>query len=235
MNRIVIATALLAAAAGCSKDKDKDKKTEAKSDDKQSDDTKPDDKKSDPSPTTPPPDTTAPAPAGKCEVKLEGDVQKTISLPANSGAVGTDYWTKPESLELAVKTLAGNDPEKVKMALAGDPKLFLLLINCTGDDISLSFLPGEGSKYADVPFAAKKYAIKKAPDAKAGDYTMIFSFDDGLLEPASEGVLELTKFDTTGIQGTFAFDAVTAMGEKKHTLKVTGSFDYPCNGDACTN
>ncbi len=169
---------------------------------------------------------------GFCEVKLEGDVQKTIKQPAGSGAVGTDYWTKPESLEMTVKMLAGEDPEKQKAAVAADPKFFTLLLNCTGEgDLNLNLMPASGTKYADIPFGPKKYPIKNDP--KAGEFSILMVFGEGVFELANDGVLEVTKFDNTGIQGTFAFDAVTAMGATQQRLKVTGSFDYKCTGDAC--
>ena len=44
------------------------------------------------------------------------------------------------------------------------------------------------------------------------------------------GKLEITKFDATGITGTFGFEAAA---DKSQRVTVKGSFDFACVGQKC--
>lgn len=46
------------------------------------------------------------------------------------------------------------------------------------------------------------------------------------------GKLEIAKFDTSGISGTFGFEAESRDGSQHVTVK--GSFDFGCTGRKCT-
>ena len=114
-----------------------------------------------------------------------------------------------------------------------DPKFMLLLVNCGADGGSIAFAPGNDSKYADVPFKPGKYPL--TANAKPGEISVTVglrpagkhqSFD--LSEP---GTLDITKFDLTGLTGTFTFKAKSFDG--KQAIEIKGSFDYPCVGAAC--
>ena len=48
---------------------------------------------------------------------------------------------------------------------------------------------------------------------------------------AAPGKLEITKFDATGITGTFSFEA--AKDDKSPHISVKGSFDFGCVGGNC--
>ncbi len=188
---------------------------------------KPADKAADKSADTKAADKPAPAPTpsapadDRCEVKVEGDVTATAVHAGGPGAVGTDYWMSKDELHQAVAMLQ-KDPAKVEEAMKKDPVFYLLLMNCGGGDVGLSFFPNMTSKYADVPFAPKKSVFGTKP----GDYTALLSLSHKGYMPDPGGTFDVTKFDKTGISGTFAFEA-TGMSKKDH-VKVSGTFNYKC-------
>jgi hypothetical protein len=205
-------------------------------------------------PTTKPAATSASAaeapagtPVGKCSFTATGDIAVTVEgiatkSPPNGKAMATaDYWQTDEQLRSALHVLASLDSKKSKDAVDAevdtemkrDPKFMLLLINCGAENGSINFGPGKDSKYADVPFKPGKYAITVKP--KAGEIsTMINLRPPGAhasLEVSEPGTLDITKFDATGITGTFTMKAKTFDGKK--AVEIKGSFDYPCVGAAC--
>lgn len=206
-----------------------------------------------PSPTTTaagaPATPAAPAgtPVGKCSFAVTGDVALNVEgiatkSPPNGRAMATaDYWQTEEQLRSALHVLAGLDSKKSKDAVDAevdsemkrDPKFMLLLINCGAESGSVNFGPGKDSKYADLPFKPGKYSITSEP--KAGEIGAMLNLRPPgkhqsfrLSEP---GTLDITKFDLTGLTGTFTFKAKSFDG--KQAVEIKGSFDYPCVGAAC--
>lgn len=182
---------------------------------------------------------------GSCEMKVSGDVTKTVTSGGGSGAVGADYWMTDDEMRTALKAIAQifdkkSDAElerEVAASMKEDPRLVLLIINCGsagGADGSLSLMPGADSKYANVPFGPKSYTIAKGGllggDAKAGEFTAMFSLGDGLYGIDEPGELKITKFDKTGIAGSFSFKASERLSNTNKKVTVQGTFDYPCTG-----
>ena len=186
-------------------------------------------------------------PAGKCSFAVTGDVALNVEgistkNPPNGKAMATaDYWQTEDQIRSALHVISGLDSKKSKdavdaevdAAMKKDPKFMLLLINCGADAGSINFGPGKDSKYADVPFKPGKYSITS--DAKAGEITAMVNLRPPgkhqsfrLSEP---GTLDITKFDLTGLTGTFTFKAKSFDG--KQAVEIKGSFDYPCVGAAC--
>jgi len=186
-------------------------------------------------------------PVGKCSFTTTGDMAVTVEAistksPPNGKAMATtDYWQTEDQLREALHVLAGLDSKKskdqvdaeVETNMKRDPRFMLLLINCGSEAGSINFGPGKNSKYADVPFKAGKYAL--TGDAKAGEIgAMINLRPPGKHQSfriSEPGELDLTKFDLTGLTGTFTFKAKSFDG--KQAVEVRGSFDYPCVGAAC--
>ena len=187
--------------------------------------------------------------AGRCEVKVSGDENVSFSSGGGPAAVGTDYWYSDAELRQSLRMLekvggsSKSDAEidrAVDAAMRQDPRFMLLVVNCGNaaeKNGSVSLLPGEGSKYADVPFGAKSYTIAKGGllggGAKAGEFSVIFSVKDGVYALDEPGELKITKFDKSGIAGTFSFKATERLAQgapKKVTVQ--GTFDFPCSGGA---
>ena len=186
-----------------------------------------------------------------CEVKVTGDTEISVKSAYSAGGsgAGADYWTSDDELRAALLALAkaGNAgisdadaKKKVDEEMRKDPRFFLLIVNCVApepEDVSISFLPGGESKYADVPFGPKKYTLPPGGtlggDTKPGEFSVLFVIGDRFFDLAEPGELNITKFDASGIAGTFKFTAKESEFLATGTpwkVKVEGSFDYPCLG-----
>lgn len=159
--------------------------------------------------------------AGACDVTIEGAVTMKDHGPGGPSAIATDYWMSDADLRAAITALE-KDPSKVEEALKSDPRLMTLLMNCNGEHANISFMPKSGTKYADMPQAPRKYEL--AVD-KPGSFQVLFLLDKDSYRVKS-GSLEVTRFDDTGLAGTFAFVANKLEGNGE--VKVTGTIDFPC-------
>ena len=113
-----------------------------------------------------------------------------------------------------------------------DPRLWLLMMNCSTDDGFLSLGASNSSKSKDIPFGPHTYVIASEP--KAGEMSAMFSVKVGKhtgYHLAAPGKLEITKFDATGITATFAFEGEGR--DKSQRVSVTGLFDFGCAGHKC--
>jgi len=180
---------------------------------------------------------------GKCSFTVSGDVTLTVEgvakTPPNSAAMAaTEYWMSERSVRAGLEAMEGLDRRKSKEQVAAavdeamkkDPRLMLLSINCGADGGAVDLGASKDSKHADVAMKPGKYVI--ASDAKAGQFGVLFNMRaPGSFHISEPGTLEITKFDLTGIAGTFAFKAKSF--DEKRAVEVHGTFDYPCVGDAC--
>jgi hypothetical protein len=196
--------------------------------------------------TSAPAEAVATGPQDRCEVHVTGALTVDIvgTKPRGSQnpkmSVGSEYWYTDDELRGALGTMTriGGDKlskdevnRKVDEAMKKDPRLWLLLINCSTDDGFLNLSASNSSTSKDVPFGPHTYVI--ASDPKAGEFSTMLSIKQGKrtgLGLAAPGKLEITKFDTTGITGTFAFEAET---RDKSAATVKGSFDFGCAGRKC--
>ncbi len=185
---------------------------------------------------------------GRCEVTVSGDESLSFRSGGGAAAVGTDYWFSEDELRESFKQMARIFGEKskaeidreVEEQMKSDPRMMLLVLNCgdAGDETgSVSLMPADGSTYADVPFGPKTYPIAKGGvlggGARAGEFSVIFSAGDGVYALDEPGELKVTKFDKSGIAGTFSFKASErfATGTPKK-VAVQGTFDFGCTGGA---
>lgn len=174
--------------------------------------------------------------SGSCEVKVTGDQQLTFSGNAGPGALGSDYWFTDDDLRQTLSALK-NDKESVEAALKKDPRLYLLIVNCTqaGGGGTLSLIPSNTSKYKDVPFKPADYVISKqgalSGAKNPGEFSAFLSVAKGGFNVSEPGTLQITKFDKSGIAGKFNFKAeeFAAEGTPKK-VNVEGKFDFPCSG-----
>jgi hypothetical protein len=204
-----------------------------------------------PSPASPsanaPGGAAATGPQDRCEVHVTGsqtvDIIGTKPRGGQDGKVsaGSEYWLTDDELRSALATLVrigGDKPSKeevdrkVDEAMKEDPRLWLLLMNCSTADGFLNLSASNSSRSSDIPFGPHTYVI--ASDPKAGEFGGMFSLEQGKhasYRLAAPGKLEITKFDATGITGTFGFEAETY--DKSQRVAVKGSFDFGCAGQKC--
>ena len=203
-----------------------------------------------PSPASPsvvaPAGDVAPGPQDRCEVHITGaqtvDIVGTKPRGEQSGKVsaGSEYWLTDDELRSALSTFArlGGDKlskdqveRKVDEGMKADPRLWLLLINCSTDDGFLNLSASKDSKSKDIPFGPHTYVI--STDPKAGEFSKMLSTKKGKhvsYSLAAPGKLDITKFDATGITGTFTFEAQAGESQR---VTVNGSFDFGCAGRKC--
>jgi len=193
-----------------------------------------------PLPPTPTPATPAAPPADdRCEITVEGDLTAKGESPGGPMAVGSDYWMSDAEIKEAVKAMAGalggGKPVDLDAELKKDPRIYTLLINCATPRAKISIGPSMGSKYADVPFGPKKYKIAAPKGEQPGLMTTLTTFegDTGVWVVDGEGELDVSKFDKTGIAGSFSYGLAEAtFGDKSKTprkVKVTGKFAFKCS------
>ena len=176
---------------------------------------------------------------GRCKIEVTGDVTASaepVRRSATDGKVsfGTDHWLTEDELRTALRVMAGlgddkgvNREAKVAEGMKQDPRLFVFIMSCGDNDVTMSVFPGKDSRYADIPRAPKKYVVTR--DAKAGELSVMLSVGDGHFGVKTPGTLEVTRFDSSRIEGTFAFEADERHG-KKRSVKVAGSFEFDCVG-----
>jgi hypothetical protein len=184
---------------------------------------------------------------GECEVKVAGDVQASWKGDGGVDAVGSDYWLSDDELRKALEFLATGTGEakkkEVDEAMKKDPRFFILLINCaeTAGEGIVSLSPSNDSKYSDIPFGPGEYTIASA-GALGGaenpkEFGALFSGGgDDLWKVVERGSLKITKWDSSGIRGSFNFkvEEAFAEGTTPKNASVEGTFDFPCpTGDKC--
>lgn len=184
---------------------------------------------------------------GACAVTFTGDTQVEISGDGGPAAAGTDYWLSDDELrqvveQLARVTSADKTDEEIEREVdetmaSSEPKLFVLILNCSDredSDRSISILASGSSTYDDIPFGAGTYPIPASSgESKPGTFSVLFNIDEKPYRVSSDGELDITKFDASGIAGTFSFRAeeMFATPDAK-TISVDGSFDFDCTGGA---
>jgi hypothetical protein len=176
---------------------------------------------------------------GRCKIDVTGDVTASKQLVRHAVtdtkvSVGTDYWMSDDELKTALRVMIGlgddkgvDKDAKVAEAMKQDPRLFLFIMSCGDGDVTMSVLPGKDSRYADIPRAPKKYVVTR--DAGPGQLDVMLSVGDGHFGVKAPGTLEVTRFDSSRIEGTFAFEGDERYG-KKRSIKVAGSFEFDCVG-----
>jgi hypothetical protein len=185
---------------------------------------------------------------GTCDVRVSGD--ETLAYHGSGGpsAAGTDYWYTDDEMREILRQLAsfGGDltaeqlDAQVAEDMMKDPRYILFVLSCVSPDGtgSISLLPSSASKYSDVPFAAKEYVIKAGEGSfggteTPGEFSILMTLGDSSYKVGTDGTLDITKFDNSGIAGTFSFGAdevFPADGTTAKVITVEGSFDFRCTG-----
>jgi hypothetical protein len=192
-------------------------------------------------PDTPAPGVSTAAPGGSCQVSLTGGDTRAVTMVADNGGTGlaSVYWMTDErlrdyfqwrALELEKQNVAEEDVGfVVDQAMARNPRFPLLLVKCWGKDITVTLIPGRGSRYEQVPFRPAPYQIGPASNVEhaipgyfAAQTAIIRAGAVVSFTPAGIGTLNVARFDAGGIAGTFAYDA--EAGALK--IRVQGTFDF---------
>lgn len=167
-------------------------------------------------PPAPPPEST-----GACTIEIDGALKLKETAPGGPPAISTDYWLSEESLRRVVSHLE-TDPARIEAAMKANPRFMTLIINCRGPRASISFMPEEGSRYADIPYRPKKYALASG---KRGSFRPLTLIDRAAYRTRT-GTLDITRFDDHGLTATYQFEATDIATDKQVTIR--GAIDFPC-------
>ena len=143
---------------------------------------------------------------GTCELKATGAVQAEQTSYGGRPATNVSYWLTDKE--------RGN-----MMGVDG------FAVNCHGKDIKFSIVPGGGKKDG-MPFAPKKYDIKKG----TGDANVMVTFGPKQTMGDPSGTVDITTFDKKKIAGTINLTGKLVPGGG--TVTLTGKFDLLCPGFA---
>ena len=197
----------------------------------------------------------APPAAGddRCEIHVRGDytgdavIAHPHAQPSSRQSrisAATDYWMTDDQLRMGLAAMAGigaggkqsyeANAAAAEAAMKKDPRMFLLTLVCGNEQAQIQLEPAPGSHYADVPYGPKQYhlTMNGPKPGEFGARLVIKQQDQRLAFVPTDGTLDITKFDKTGIAGTFHFTGKNVGGD--HTITADGSFDYACMGtQAC--
>jgi len=178
-------------------------------------------------------------------VKVEGAVKKAFSGKGGTTAVASDHWyTKAELRDLMLKLEsmgAANPSEAVKAKVDKDLKsgaqvMGPLVLNCVSASGmsagNFNILPGSKNSMERIPFKPGKVRlVSEAP--KPGELAAKLSIGDDTFVLTRPGELVLTRFDGSGITGTFRYEAkkfvpIYEPQGPEQKVTVVGTFDFPC-------
>ena len=142
----------------------------------------------------PPKKIEVPTDLGKCTLTASGAVTAEQETPGGRPATNVSYWLTEEE-------------RKNMMGVDG------FVITCQGEKIRFQIVPGGGKPDA-MPFAPKKYEIKKGK----GDATVSVGFGKAaMVEP--NGTIDITAFDARHIAGSIDLSGKLQPGGGAVTLK----------------
>lgn len=185
---------------------------------------------------------------GNCEITITGDL--SLKQGGIGGRTASDRWMNESEIRENLRRVARLIDDKKSAAeierqvdqdIKEDPALWLLSVGCNGGGVVIELTPHGSATYADVPMAAKKYPIPAGSiiggARAAGEWNVVTTVNDIDYYPLETGELNITRFDASGIAGTFRYAAeefqIQSAGAKKRVV-VAGTFDIPCSdGGKC--
>jgi hypothetical protein len=160
-----------------------------------------------------------PAEDDRCELRVEGDVTATALSAGGRMMVGTDYWLDEDARRKALSATI-KDPAKLEAALHKDPVFYILTMTCGDESNKVTLMASGASKYADFAFGPGRHAIHDAFKAKAGEATAMAKAG-GERYGSVDGTLDISRWDTSGIAGTFQITSSRTDFKTKVTKNVT--------------
>ena len=159
-------------------------------------------------------------------MEVRGAVALTDHAPLDAGGIVSDYWTSDAVLRGGPPQFGAKVAARARRPKPGEPVFETLVMSCRGRRVELSFLPGPGSKYADVPFGPKTYAVANSGDGAPGTFGVVV-FIDGDRYEATSGTVEVTRFDASALDVTFQL-AIAPDGKGAAVAQVHGTLHARC-------
>lgn len=177
---------------------------------------------------------------GECIVTVTGDREDTWTFAQSVYSVSTDHWMSEQELRDTVAAL-GEDvvgANYEELVAQGKPVVTFLSLSCVDPDQLLqgaSVSHSDATTGADFPMGPGSYPITGGlldGDLPAGTLFADFNVDSDELygTVAGSGSLEITRWDMSRIEGSYAFDAVEAFVDSPRQVRVSVTFSFACAG-----
>jgi hypothetical protein len=178
---------------------------------------------------------TASAQDSGCDVQLSGTTKQHLVLPAKQGGSGasSDFWSsaglKKSTNEKLDKALGQKATSTENSVLVGP-----LVFGCRSEDgkTSMNIYTTQQTGSDHIVFGPKEYELDSAWNGKKGHIgILLLKINDERYSIEGSGKLNVTKFDNSGVAGTFELN----LKNKKTSepAKLNATFNLPCNGDVC--
>jgi len=170
-----------------------------------------------------------------CDLQLTGASSQHISIPYKIGAAsaGSDFWLSAAGKKSANKTLDKAFGQKG----SGDDSseaIGPLVLGCRSEDgkTSLSVYTTSQTGSDHIVYGPKEYVLDNAWDGKKGHIGILLSkINDERYSIVDSGKFNVTKFDASGIVGTFEINVKNK--KTSEPAKLSATFNLPCKGDVC--
>lgn len=175
---------------------------------------------------------------GTCTVTISGDRSESWTFEQSVYSFSTDYWMDEEELRGTVEALgeeiAGGTYEEI--VGRGEPIVTFLSLSCTNPDDLIEgavVMPTDATHASDLPMGPGNYPISGGLlDTQGPAGTMIADFsvsDEELYQTvADSGSLSIATWDSSHIEGSFAFAAREAFVDAPREIQVAVTFSFVC-------
>ncbi len=188
-------------------------------------------------------------PNGRCDVTVSGAVQASFSTQGGPPNVASVYWMTDEELRRYFIWKAREETKEqvseedigfyVDQAMSKNPRFTTMLVRCWTDGVTITVVPGMGSRYEDVPFKPGTYKIapvsrvdEAVPGLFVAQTSAIVGKEVLWFVPNDYGTLDITAFDESRLAGEFSYTA--AAGAKVLNVSAKFMFRRPRPAPAAT-
>ncbi len=179
--------------------------------------------------------------AGECTITVTGDRTETLTFPQNVYSFSSDHWIGEDELRGTIEALgeeiAGGSFEEI--TARGEPIITFFSLSCADPDNLIQGVAAthtNGTLRSAFPQAPASYPVTGGLFDAAGTAATViadFSFsDDELYGTVPEsGTLDITRWDSTAVEGTLSFSARESfVDENPREVAVTVAFSFLCEG-----
>ena len=175
---------------------------------------------------------------GTCTVTISGDRSESWTFEQSVYSFSTDYWMDEEELRGTVEALgeeiAGGTYEQI--VERGEPIVTFLSLSCANPDDLIEgavVTHTDATHASDLPMGPGNYPISGGLlDTQGPAGTMIADFsvsDEELYQTvADSGSLSIATWDSSHIEGSFAFAARESFVDAPREIQVAVTFSFVC-------
>ena len=168
---------------------------------------------------------------GSCVLTASGDHEESWTFEQTHTSFSSDYWLSEETLRQAAEEF---DVDYDELVAEGKPVILLFQVACQDSTDHLTgvlLTQANEATVNDVPMGPGTYSTSDSLFGdEPGEFGASFSPNgDDLYEAVpGTGVVEITNWDKSRIEGTAAFDAVERFADSPREVHVELTFNYVC-------